>query len=188
MIRHDAHVLSQDVPNALGVSTLLERLDLERLGISSRLAAEPKRRADLGQFFTPATVARFMAAMLGVPNPPEELRILDAGGGSGILTAAAIAELCGRPKARRPQSVRATIWEIDELLAEDLDRTFEYCRAVCCDAGVTFTGELHQENFILSMSTTGFQIRSANAVPLRSFLTRISSVAPASLTPPCPNA
>ena len=94
MTVYDAHVLSQDAHAEVTAANLLERLDLERLDISSRLAVDPKRRADLGQFFTPARVAHFMAAMLRVPNPLKELRILDAGGGSGVLIAAAVAELC----------------------------------------------------------------------------------------------
>lgn len=145
----DTQRLSQDAQTAVTAESLLERLDLERLDISNRLAADPKRRADLGQFFTPASVARFMAAMLRIPNPPKELRILDAGGGSGVLTAAAVAELCRRPKVKRPQSLHATVWELDELLAEDMERTFEHCRTVCRTAGVAFTSELRQENFIL---------------------------------------
>ena len=90
-----------------------------------------------------------MAAMLRVPNPLKELRILDAGGGSGVLTAAAVAELCARPKPKRPHALHATVWEIDERLSADLARTYEHCRAVCDDAGVQFTGELRQGNFIL---------------------------------------
>lgn len=109
MTAHDAQLLSQEAQAAVTAETLLERLDLERLDISNRLAADPKRRADLGQFFTPAGVAHFMAAMLRIPKPPMELRILDAGGGSGVLTAAAVAELCARPKAKRPQSLHATV-------------------------------------------------------------------------------
>ena len=149
MTAHDAQLLSQDAHAEVTASNLLERLDLERLDISNRLAVDPKRRADLGQFFTPASVAHFMASMLRVPNPLKELRILDAGGGSGVLTAAAVAELCARPKRKRPHALHATVWEIDERLSADLARTFEHCRAVCDDAGVQFTGELRQGNFIL---------------------------------------
>lgn len=149
MTANDAQLLSHDAHADVTAVNLLERLDLERLEISNRLAVDPKRRADLGQFFTPASVAHFMAAMLRVPKPPEELRILDAGGGSGVLTAAAVAEFCSRAKSKRPASLHATVWEIDSLLSEDLARTFDHCRAVCSEAGVRFTGELRQENFIL---------------------------------------
>ena len=150
MTQYDAQLQSQDTHAAVTAAHLLERLDLERLDLSNRLAADPKRRATLGQFFTPANVAHFMAAMLQVPNPPKELRILDAGGGSGVLTAAVVAEFCARPKSRRPQALHATIWEIDALLAAELDHAFEHCRTVCREAGVRFTGELRQENFILA--------------------------------------
>ena len=149
MTAHHAQLLSQDAHTEVTAANLLERLDLERLDISNRLAVDPKRRADLGQFFTSASVAHFMAAMLRVPNPLKELRILDAGGGSGVLTAAAVAELCARPKPKRLHALHATVLEIDERLSTDLARTFEHCRAVCDDAGVKFTGELRQGNFIL---------------------------------------
>jgi len=145
----NAQLLNSGTLGAITAANLPERLDLERLDISNRLAADPKRRSDLGQFFTPESVARFMAAMLWLPEPPSELRLLDAGGGNGILTAAAIAEICARPKSERPSALHATVWEIDGLLAEDLARTFAHCDAVCRAAGVGFTGELRQENFIL---------------------------------------
>ena len=81
--------------------------------------------------------------------PSEELRILDSGGGSGVLAAAAAVEFCSRPKSRRPSALHATVWEIDGLLAGDLTRTLRYCGAVCREAGVAFTGDLRQGNFIL---------------------------------------
>ena len=132
------------------VGTLLDRLELERLEISNRLTVDRKRRADLGQFLTPAGVAHFMATMLRVPNPPEELRLLDAGGGSGILTAAVVATLCARPRSTRPNALHATVWEIDERLSGDLERTFDHCRRVCDASGVRFAGTLRHENFIFA--------------------------------------
>ena len=66
MTAHDAQLLSQDAHAEVTAANLLERLDLERLNISNRLAVDSKRRADLGQFFTPASVAHFLAAMHGL--------------------------------------------------------------------------------------------------------------------------
>lgn len=131
-------------------ATLLDQLDLERLAISRRIAVDPKRRAGLGQFFTPAKVARFMAGMLRARRAPPEFRLLDAGGGSGMLTAAVAAALCARPESMRPDVLHATVWEIDDLLTEDLGRTFEHCREVCASAGIRFEGTLRQENFVLA--------------------------------------
>ena len=90
-----------------------------------------------------------MASMLQVREPPADLRILDPGGGSGVLTAAVVAELCGRPECSRPAALHATVWELDARLAGDLDRTFEHCRAVCAKAGAAFHGEHRQGNFVL---------------------------------------
>ena len=117
---------SGDGRPAVTATNLLERLDLVRPAFTKRPAADSGRRADLGQFFTPIGVARFMASMLQVREPPAVLRILDPGGGSGVLTAAAVAELCLRPERGRPAALDATVWELDERLADDLDRTFEW--------------------------------------------------------------
>ena len=146
---------SGDGRPAVTASNLLERLDIERPGFPkppnprNRQADDSKRRADLGQFFTPIGVARFMASMLQVREPPADLRILDPGGGSGVLTAAVVAELCGRPECSRPAALHATVWELDARLAGDLERTFEHCRAVCAKAGVAFHGEHRRGNFVL---------------------------------------
>ena len=146
---------SGDGRPAVTASNLLEHLDLERPNFPERPnprkrpATDSKRRADLGQFFTPISVARFMASMLQVREPPADLRILDPGGGRGVLTAAVVAELCGRPECSRPAALHATVWELDARLAGDLDRTFEHCRAVCAKAGVAFRGEHRQGNFVL---------------------------------------
>ena len=67
-----------------------------------------------------------------------------------MLTAAVVAALCSRPTSGRPDALNATVWEIDERLVEDLDRTFEHCRGVCDAAGVRFTGIVRRENFVLA--------------------------------------
>lgn len=134
---------------SISATNVLERLDLERLEFSNRLATNQKRRSELGQYFTPENVARFMAGMLKVDPPPETLHILDAGGGSGILTAAATAEFCTRPKYSRPAHISATIWEIDDQFASDIRRTLTHCKAICDQAGIKFKGELRQGNFII---------------------------------------
>ena len=123
-------------------SNLPERLDAGR-------PDRPTRRAELGQFFTPAGVARFMASMLQAREPPADCKVLDPGGGGGVLTAAAVAELCGRPERSRPAALHATVWELDARFAGDLDRTFERCQAVCAKAGVAFRGEHRRGNFVL---------------------------------------
>jgi adenine-specific DNA-methyltransferase len=64
---------------------LLHHTDTVRREIAARIA--PKRKSELGQFMTPASVARFMASLF----PATSLRdchLLDAGAGVGALSCA----------------------------------------------------------------------------------------------------
>lgn len=63
--------------------SVLSTIEKTRLDISRGTAAEKKSR--LGQFFTPASTARFMAALFQ-PGTDGECRLLDAGAGIGSLT------------------------------------------------------------------------------------------------------
>ena len=136
-------------PRFVTASNLLEILDIEQWDTANRPAADSGCRSDLGQFRTPIGVARFMASMLDLRDPPEVLRILDPGGGAGVLTAAVAAEVCSRPERSRPAVLQATVWEIDERFADDLDLAFGHCRAVCAKAGIVFQGDHRRGNFIL---------------------------------------
>ena len=142
-------MLASDVSNRLASSALLERLDSERLAVSDRLATDPQRRADLGQFITPAKVASLMASMLDLAPPPEQLRVLDPGGGNGMLTAAVVAEICSRPESQRPATMHLVTWEIDSQFQPLLHRTFEDCETVCRRAGVELSWDVRCGDFIL---------------------------------------
>ena len=64
---------------------LLEHADSVRREVAPGIAAG--RKSALGQFMTPAPVARFMASMFP-PSTLETCRLLDAGAGVGALTCA----------------------------------------------------------------------------------------------------
>ena len=94
-----------------------------------------KRRGDLGQFLTPAPVARFMAA-LSQPATTE-IRLLDPGAGVGSITAAWVEEILSREKL--PRSVHLTACEIDPQLVKYLRQTIAACRTACRAKGVNST-------------------------------------------------
>ena len=71
----------------------------------------PKRKIELGQFMTPASVAKFMAALFSERR--GHVRLLDAGAGIGSLTAAFI-DRWGSDR------VNVTAYEIDESLSSFL--------------------------------------------------------------------
>ncbi len=131
--------------NTAQVADLLDRVELQRLEVSNRLAGDAKHRAKLGQFFTPATIGRFMAGMFADAVGPS-VRLLDAGGGSGMLTAALIHELCSRDTP--PESITAEVWEVDTTLRDDLSHTLALCRAYCERVGVELEIEMNFSDFI----------------------------------------
>ncbi|HEU5230356.1 MAG TPA: Eco57I restriction-modification methylase domain-containing protein, partial [Ktedonobacteraceae bacterium] len=121
---------------------LLDRVDFLRLDAGRK--QDRNRQAELGQFFTPAPVARLMASMLTCRS--STVHILDAGAGVGSLFAACVTDLCGREK--RPQKICVTAYEIDESLLPYIQDTFRLCRSVCERVGVAFVGDVRQKDFI----------------------------------------
>lgn len=106
------------------VETLLLALDDARKDASIRL--DPRRRAQMGQFLTPSSIATFMAGMLDCRK--STVRILDPGAGAGSLCAALVLTLCERPK--RPATIAVTAYEIDPVLVGYLRQTLDRCRSV----------------------------------------------------------
>lgn len=121
---------------------LLDSVDFFRLDAGRKLDAE--RRAELGQFLTPVPTARLMASMFRASQP--DIRLLDAGAGVGSLTAAFVAEVCGRSK--KPRSIAVTAYEIDANLIEYLRDTLSECKALCEASGIQFSSELLERDFV----------------------------------------
>lgn len=117
---------------------------VEFLRVEATEEQDDARKVALGQFFTPAPVARFMASLFD--THPSVLHILDAGAGTGSLFAACIAEICTYPK--RPEYISVTAYEIDKALIGYLHDTFSICQLVCEHMGITFVGQVIQQDFI----------------------------------------
>jgi len=71
---------------------LLDAVEGLRLAIAPVL--DPARQAQLGQYFTPASVARLMAGLFP-GRTAAALHLLDAGAGIGMLSAAWVEAVCG---------------------------------------------------------------------------------------------
>jgi adenine-specific DNA-methyltransferase len=118
--------------------------EAERLRVAASQELDAETRGDLGQFLTPIAIAQLMASMFD--DLPEQVRLLDAGAGTGSLSAAFVAEACARK--HRPASILVNAFEIDESLAVHLAETLRHCESVCESAGVGFSGNLRQGDFI----------------------------------------
>lgn len=123
-------------------SDFIAGLDTRRRRASA--AVDAASRAELGQFLTPSAVARFMAGMFGIHG--KEISLLDAGAGIGSLSVALIAELASRQQP--PRRIRATLYEVDSMLAQLLERTMAACSGLCADRGIALEYEALREDFI----------------------------------------
>ncbi len=122
---------------------LMGLLDFRRLDVSRQISS--KRQSQLGQFFTPSNIAKFMVEMVETISV-EHVRILDPGAGIGSLTAAFIMRLVGQPVP--PKSIEITAFEIDPFVRSYLEVTLNVCRSHCREAGVKFATEIIAEDFI----------------------------------------
>lgn len=109
------------------------------------LQRNPARQAELGQYFTSEHTALFMASLFSDTQSPVNL--LDAGAGSGILTAAFVINICR--KAVRPATIYATAVEKDESLLPLLNDTLNRCGEWCRNYDVDFRFEIIKDDFIL---------------------------------------
>ena len=126
------------------LNPLLAAVDSTRRDAARGLDA--RRRALMGQFFTPASVAAFMAELIESRNPV--LRVLDPGAGVGSLSAAFVAAMCRR--RRRPDSIALTAYEVDPMLIGHLQTTLDLCRVASEEAGIRFEGRIVDEDFLVA--------------------------------------
>lgn len=83
---------------------------------ASDLLDQP-RRAELGQYMTPSSIAEFMAGLFSYKSPAK---LLDAGAGVGSLTAAFFEQAL-----HEKVSVSSDVWEIDLILGRYLQATLD---------------------------------------------------------------
>jgi len=121
---------------------LTKRLDVVRKFLNSSTCRHERSR--LGQFLTPAMIARFMASLFGQQS--EHVRILDAGAGAGVLFAACLeAFLSGKQGLL---SIDVVAYENDRHVLVLLKETMERCDSVCRGCGISFRGVIRAEDFV----------------------------------------
>jgi adenine-specific DNA-methyltransferase len=103
-------------------------------------------RSRIGQFLTPAKTAQFMAGLF--KKDFKDVRLLDAGAGTGVLFAAGVEHLISREP--RPKIIEVVAYENDSLILPYLKETLSRCETACGEAGVQFHGEIREEDFVAS--------------------------------------
>lgn len=125
-------------------------LHLDQVRREASALLDSKRRAELGQYMTPSSIAEFMASLFTYNG---YAKLLDAGAGVGSLTSAFIekAQLEGT-------SVVADVWEIDPLLGNYLRTTLADSMA---QSSENISAHLHATDFIEDAASS-IQFESAN--------------------------
>lgn len=135
---------------------LTDSLDINRFHFSSRLNL--KQRSELGQFLTPAPIARFMAGQFN--NLSGHISLLDPGAGVGSLTAAFVERLL--INADQIESCLITTYEVEETFLPCL----EQCLIECCNAlqnkGIKADYSLQNQSFIESVGKTSLPLFTKN--------------------------
>ncbi len=101
-----------------GVDVLLQEIEKSRLRVS--WATDAKHKTQLGQFLTPESTARFMAAMFPDASS-KKCRLLDAGAGIGSLSSAFLGRCVSGGLAFT--EIFLTAYEIDSVLYPELRET-----------------------------------------------------------------
>jgi hypothetical protein len=102
---------------------LLDHADDVRRTVASGIAI--KRKSQLGQFMTPAPVARFMASLFP-PSTLQTCKLLDAGAGVGALTCAFLDRWATGEFRFERTEVEA--YEIDQIYVGILKRLWQTMR------------------------------------------------------------
>ncbi|MGA8572260.1 MAG: Eco57I restriction-modification methylase domain-containing protein [Desulfobaccales bacterium] len=97
---------------------LLEQAETVRKEVGQQISQ--KRKSELGQFMTPASVARFMASLFS-PSSLKKALLLDAGAGMGALSGAALDRFAAG--GFHFQHVQVVAYEIDPMLRDLLSET-----------------------------------------------------------------
>lgn len=116
-------------------------------------------RKKYGQFFTSKETAIFMAGLFDVPTAKHELKILDAGAGTGILSVALIERL---QDVSYLQEVHLVCYENDSNVIDLLKNNLDW---VCQKSKIHITYEVHTENYILSQMQEYNEMLGSNPNP-----------------------
>lgn len=102
-------------------------------------------RKTLGQYFTGSFVSDYMASLINKPKS-KSVRILDAGAGTGILTASTAL----RCLDLGCKTVHAVLYELDSEAVPNLEQTLKIVQGTFNQQRGTFSFEIRCEDFVLA--------------------------------------
>lgn len=128
------------------ISYITDSTDINRFNLSAKL--NPKQRSELGQFMTPAVVARFMAGQFN--NLSGHINLLDPGAGIGSLTAAFVERLL--TNCHQVESCFITAYEVEASFIPSLEECLNHCCQALKNRGIKADYYLRNESFFGSVA------------------------------------
>jgi|SRR3989344_5779175 len=119
----------------------------EELGNDFIVSKEKNAIASLGQYFTPQIIAELIAKNFIGVKPGNELKILDPGAGSGILSCALCEQITNWQ--HKPKHIELTAYEIDEALVPILKKSFSNLKHWLADRNISLSFSINDRDFIL---------------------------------------
>ena len=121
---------------------LTDSTDITRIQFSSKLSL--KQRSELGQFLTPAPIARFIAGQFS--NLAGHISLLDPGAGVGALTTAFVERLL--VSSNLIESCFITAYEVETSFLPSLEQRLMECCSALENKGIKADYCLHEKSFI----------------------------------------
>ncbi|PMB54011.1 restriction endonuclease [Fischerella thermalis CCMEE 5201] len=137
---------------------LTDSADITRIYFSSRLNL--KQRSELGQFLTPAPIARFMAGQFS--SLSDHISLLDPGAGVGSLTAAFVERLLANPN--EVKSCFITAYEVESAFLSSLKQCLIECCAALKSKGIQANYCLREESFIEAFSEINLPLFTTSSI------------------------
>ncbi|WP_053958222.1 BsuBI/PstI family type II restriction endonuclease [Sulfobacillus thermosulfidooxidans] len=133
------------------MSTQLQPTDLVELANDFAYKANEtsilNEKRQKGQFFTPPTIAKFMASLVTFNR--NKIKVLDPGAGIGILTASLVDRIISE---NRSVDMDVDLFEIDHTVLPYLEQTLKKCEENMKIVGRTFRYRIIPRDFILENS------------------------------------
>ena len=119
-----------------------------RLGRSVTGALGKATQKDLGQFMTPAAIARLTAERLVADGFGKTVRVLEPAAGAGILACAVCEALaaCDNP----PATIELTLFEIDRAFEAALNQVLPALGAWLANKNITLVTALRFDDYVLT--------------------------------------
>ncbi|MDX9867857.1 MAG: Eco57I restriction-modification methylase domain-containing protein [Kiritimatiellia bacterium] len=138
----EADTIGENPANETEEDSLLSIADALRARCFATVST--RHQKEFGQFLTPPHVADLMAAMFDVRS--AQVRLLDAGAGMGMLSAAFVRRQLQRKTP--PKRIEVTAYELDSRLVQGIEQTYDACRFACQKRGVGFLATIRNTDFI----------------------------------------